>query len=341
MEITQAQTSTALSPLQAAGTIANAVAAQHVFDDYLSRRADNTLKAQRYALTAFSRFLDETGVAEISADLLQHQPTAWRGITWGLVEAFVKWCINAGYAIATTNNYLSAIKVYVKLAHKAETVTTDEFQRIRTVTGYSQKEGKRIDERRDVQRIGTKKADHVSLTPKQAQELKTQPDTPQGRRDTLLMCLLLDHGLRVSEAEILTVDNFDLKRGELRFYRPKVDKTQTHKLTADTLRALQRYMVADAPAIGRILHGSRRGGRLTGGMSKRAITARVKALGEEIGVFGLSAHDCRHFWATDAARNRTDAFVLQEAGGWSSLAMPRRYVEAAKIANEGVKLTNS
>ena len=29
---------------------------------------------------------------------------------------------------------------------------------------------------------------------------------------------------------------------------------------------------------------------------------------------------------------------LQEAGGWNSPAMPLRYVETAKIANEGVNL---
>ncbi len=30
--------------------------------------------------------------------------------------------------------------------------------------------------------------------------------------------------------------------------------------------------------------------------------------------------------------------VLQDAGGWASLAMPGRYIEAAKIANQGVRL---
>jgi hypothetical protein len=39
-----------------------------------------------------------------------------------------------------------------------------------------------------------------------------------------------------------------------------------------------------------------------------------------------------------AARNGTDPFALQEAGGWNSLTMPCRYVEAANLANEGVKL---
>jgi hypothetical protein len=29
---------------------------------------------------------------------------------------------------------------------------------------------------------------------------------------------------------------------------------------------------------------------------------------------------------------------LQDAGGWNSLAMPGRYFEAAKVANQGMKL---
>lgn len=73
-------------------------------------------------------------------------------------------------------------------------------------------------------------------------------------------------------------------------------------------------------------------------MSERSITARVGVLGRAVGVLGLSAHDLRHHWATSAARAGTDVFALQEAGGWSSLAMPRRYVETTKIANAGVRL---
>jgi hypothetical protein len=52
----------------------------------------------------------------------------------------------------------------------------------------------------------------------------------------------------------------------------------------------------------------------------------------------LSAHDQRRCWATRAARANTDAFDLRDAGGWNSLAMPNRYVEAAQFANEGVNL---
>jgi len=80
-------------------------------------------------------------------------------------------------------------------------------------------------------------------------------------------------------------------------------------------------------------------GRLhAAGISTRKLTERVRVLGERAGIQGLSAHDCRHYWATQAARNGTPVDRLMDAGGWSSPAMPMRYVEAAKIANEGVHL---
>ena len=85
--------------------------------------------------------------------------------------------------------------------------------------------------------------------------------------------------------------------------------------------------------------GKRKAHKLTGqGMTDRALTGRVKVLGEIVGLQGLSAHDCRHYWAIQAARAGTPVDRLQDAGGWNSPAMPLRYVEAAKIANQGVRL---
>src|SRR5260370_12599025 len=81
--------------------------------------------------------------------------------------------------------------------------------------------------------------------------------------------------------------------GLLTFYRQKVDKVQTHRLTRDTLFSAMRYFEVAKPA-GKLLMGSRKGGKLEGVMSERAITDRVRELGERIGVKGLSAQDCRH-----------------------------------------------
>lgn len=329
--------------LTVAGQVANKHAESAVFDDYHSRRADNTIRTHAAGLALFAEFLTVAGVDGVTGEALQKAPESWRGITWGIVEAFVKWLLSRGYSVSSVNTRLAAVKTYAKLASKAGTIDKIEYLQIKDVSGYAGKEAKRIDGRRDVTRIGGKKKEHVSLTPSQAKLLKTHDLTKaQGRRDALLMCLLLDHGLRVGEAAGLAVGNIDLSAGEIRFYRPKVDKEQTHKLTADTLRVAREYITHDAVASANgLLLGSVKGGRLTDKpMSARAITARVRYLGKKLlGLENLSAHDCRHFWATDAVRNGTDAFRLQEAGGWSSLVMPRRYVEAAIIANEGVFLS--
>jgi integrase len=327
-----------------------------VFDDYLSRKAANTIRTQATALALFADYLTAVGVT-LGCDDLQHDPACWRGVTWGIVEGFVKWQLQQGYSIASVNNRLAHIKTYAKLATKAGTVPAQEYAMIRLVQGYGGKEAKRIDKRRPVTRIesftyerdgrtitrqGVKKAEHVSLTKNQAKQLTDWMvyTGAQGRRDCLLMCLLLEHGLRVGEVARLTISDFDLAAGELRFYRPKVDKVQTHKLTATTLRAAMAYFEQDTPAQsadGRAILGSTKGGELTDmPMSERAITKRVAHLGQNIaGVDGLSAHDCRHYWATYWAA-KVSPFRLQEAGGWASLDMPRRYVEAAVVANEGM-----
>jgi len=321
------------------GAAANESAARHRFEDYQSRRSQQTLRRQKADLNLFNQFLNQIGAD--TQDLFT-MPSAWNGITWGLVDAFVKWQLTQGYAVQSVNVRLSTIKAYAKLAMQAGALLPQEYALIRSVSGYTQKEQRRIDQNRIITRIGGKKSSPVLITPAQAAALKSQPNTPQGRRDALLMCLLLDHGLRVGEVAILTVENIDLENGFLLFFRPKVDKSQKHRLSPDTLKAARMYAAfGDMPAKGLLLRRSLKNGDLgASGMSERAITERVKILGEMLGMglAGLSAHDCRHYWATQAARHGTDPFVLQEAGGWSSLAMPRRYIEENEISNEGINL---
>jgi len=324
--------------LQIAGQVANYHAAQRRFDDYLSRKADNTVVAQRSDLLHFSVYLHDVGVQNTpNEDQLQTDPLAWRGVTWGLVDGFVKWQLTQGHAITSINRRLSTIKVYAKLASQAGMIDAQELALIKTVTGYAKNEARRIDARRPVTRVGDKKRTPTRITHDQARQLKASPDTPQGRRDTLIMCLLLDHGLRVGEVVLLRAENFDVEGGLFYFERPKVDGAQVHKFSNDTLHALQGYIGAgDAPKTGPLLRGSRKSGALThAGISDRAIQARVRFLGEQIGLFDLSPHDCRHYWATYWAK-KVDVIQLQEAGGWSSLEMPRRYIERAKIANIGM-----
>lgn len=336
------------------GDAANAAAAGDVFMDYRLGKSDNTLKAHDQDLAQFAAFLSQA--VSVNGAALCCEPSAWNGVTWGLIEAFKRWLLSEGYSIGTINRTLSTVKKYAQLAFKAGSITADQYALIRTVQGYSGRESVNVDKKRRAaggairrQRAGVKKSEHVSLADDDATRLKNDhPNTPQGRRDAVLMGLLLDLGLRCGEVALLTVDTLDLKAGYIKFNRPKVHKEQTHQLPKSLLRALRAAEKAGEllPA-GALVRGSTReyqgkdkdgkpytrpGKLQSKGMSERAITQRVNVLGQRIGVHGLSAHDCRHYWATKESR-KNNPFALQEAGGWNSLAMPRRYTESAKVAN--------
>ncbi|MBT3390735.1 MAG: site-specific integrase [Chloroflexi bacterium] len=324
--------------LEKAGAAANQAAARHRFTDYKMRRADETLRRQKTDLELFGQFLEEL---QVNTGNLFDTPEAWQGVTWGLVEAFLRWQMSKGYALSSINVRLSTIKAFSRMVMQAGFLPPEEYALIRSIQGYTQKEQIRIDQRRQITRIGAKKASSVQISREQARLLKkAHANSPQGRRDALMMCLLLDHGLRVGEVAALSGDNLDLAQGTLRFYRSKVSKVQIHRLTGDTHTTARAYAdFGDLPDSAPLLRRSKKNEKLgKAGMSERAITQRVKFLGEKIGLMGLSAHDCRHYWATAAARHGTDPFTLQEAGGWASLAMPRRYIDDNDIANAEVKL---
>ena len=148
-----------------AGKIANIYAERNVFANYAEKQADNTLRRQRADLGIFAVFLQSAGVQHVpEADALMTQPDAWRGVTWGIVEAFRNWQVAQGYAVGSVNVRLSTVKTYARLATKAGVLTTTELALIRNVEGYNRKEAKRIDERRGQSRTGHKKAHSVSLT---------------------------------------------------------------------------------------------------------------------------------------------------------------------------------
>ena len=321
---------------QSAAAAADRAAAAVLFATYRAELAPNTRAAQDDDLARLVLFFTDVGVP---VGALGTDPHAWAGCSWGLLEAFKRWLLAEGYAIATINRTLATTKSYIKLATKAGALTADAAVLIATVHGYGGRAARNLDADRPTTRRSTKKPTALPIALAQARTLKAQPtDTPQGRRDALILALLLDHGLRVGELAALTPATIDIERETLTFYREKVGLTQTHRLSAATLHAARSYLHDLSPLPKQLLRGSRKNGQLAGTMGVRAIQARLRLLGKQIGLTVLSPHDCRHYWATAVVAGGTDLLALQEAGGWSSLEMPRRYVERAAIANDRVKL---
>jgi integrase len=293
----------------------------------------NTLIRQQSDLQRFAEYLAIMNTAT-TADALATDPEAWRGMTWKLLTGFVEWQLHTGFAVASCNVRLSTVRTYAALACRAGVIDEAEYRAIKAVNGYGDKEQQRIDESRDVKRVGTKKAAAVSLTDEQMKALvSNHPDTPQGRRNRLMMCLLLNLGLRLGEVMSLRANDFDLEAGTVTLYRPQVGKTQRCNLIGGLWDAARSYITHDvidpqAP----LLRASIKGGSLSAtnmGLTRFGVAKRVQKLGRTVGVENLSPHDLRHSWALRAARNKADLIALRDAGGWTSVATLVRYVEAA------------
>ena len=261
----QERTST---PLELAGQIANRAAGNTIFQRYLSEKSANTVKRHARDLELFAEYLLDVGIPLENGADFQVSPIAWQGVTWGIVEGYVQWLLQEDYAISSVNARLSTVRTYAQMAVKAGMIDRQEGVLIQSVKGFSRQGGLNVDGRRIqtrkretayaykpegkkrsivVQRRATKKRDPTILSDQQAYALKqVRNNSPQAWRDALLMCLLLDHGLRASEIALLKVTDVNLLMDTMTFVRPKVKGTEhertTHKLTAQAQSVASHYI---------------------------------------------------------------------------------------------------
>jgi integrase len=354
--------------LQTAGQIANKAAGSAIFSRYLSQKSENTLKRHSRDLELFAEYLLDIGIMPENGADFQTNPAAWRGVTWGIVEGFIAWQLQEGYAITTVNARLSTVKVYTQMAVKASTLPREEGMLIQSVKGFSRAGGANVDAQRPqtrieeityayrpdkqsktivVKRRSTKKRAPVALTLADARFLKQPRNaSPQAVRDALLISLLLDHGLRASELALLKASDLDLVDGTLRFFRPKVKGTAhewtTHQLTAVTQELAKNYLnthyppalLPNGPLIlttTRLKRNGEGGQLIQKGMNRVRISERVAWLGKQIGLMKLSAHDCRHFCATQMAQIGYGVDELMAWFGWTSAQTAVRYIATVEV----------
>ncbi len=312
-------------PMEQVAQSAEVARDKTLLERYQEGLSDETLERQGYDLALFTKFLESihTQPGDFYYDL-----EAWRHINAGLVDGFLQWLKHQGYAIGSLNVRLATVKAYCKVAHDAGVIPTTVYTRIQGVKGIPRKSARHVDKRRDVTRVGTKKASAVDVPDMLIEALK-HPDTGfLAKRDTLLMCLLLDHGLRVGEVAILKKTDINLTNRLLTFDRPKVSKgDQLHLLTDDTYAAALAYLPT-IPDDQESLFD----------LAVSSIQERVRMLGRAVGIPNLSPHDCRHSYADRAARSGATLDALMQAGGWSNYQTPLGYLKRRAISNDGIKL---
>jgi len=342
--VTQSDESTGICAAAIIGQAANQAADSNIFSEYVRRKSEHTRARHGFELRKFSAFLRGIGIDNQGMT----EPEEWRVITHGLIEAYREYLLRESYSINNINQIIFIIRKYAKLAGKAGFIDYSELYKIQEIESYRTKEAKHLDTQREAaniatryQKPGAKKETNVQITYEQAQLLKHgQPKTLAGLRDKLLITILLDHGVRISEAMALKGESFDMENRTITFYRSKTDQTDKHMMTADSFQATQEYFKVipqeESKSIWISVNKIDRPNR--SGFSIRAAAKRVTEMGNRIGLEKLSPHDCRHYFATAAKRGGTDTLDIMRAGGWVTVTMVNRYIDKDKISNLNVKL---
>lgn len=152
------------------------------------------------------------------------------------------------------------------------------------------------------------------------------------KRNATIILLLLDTGLRVSEAARLTIADLNLETGtaQIRSWRNgKKSRARIVKLGYMTRKSTWAYIASrkdpiqpNAPLLATV------DGKP---LDRNEIAKILKRIGSKAGVNGCHPHRFRHTFAIQFLRNGGDIFTLQELLGHSSLVMVRRYLSISQV----------
>ncbi len=318
------------------------------FQEFNRRKSKNTLAGYRRDLQRMADLLlpnagDDAGLQ------LSLFPALWRDIDETVVYAYRSRMESEGYALSSINRALCAVRSYAKLAMLSQVMPSEAYAKIAAIKGYSDKEAASLDQKRDYTRRAQvdenatgKKAEAVRIPDDIFHDLMTDHDldTYAGLRAAVVIRILAELGLRAGELAGIERKQVNLMAGSIRFYREKVHKTQTMKISRRLMKLLRLYM--DVFPRGKYLTWklSPAGKPLQcdpdeNGLSRAGISMLVKQQGRRFGLGKLSAHDLRHHWTTAQHRNGVDSVQLQRMGGWSSPAMLQTYIEEMDDVNDG------
>jgi integrase/recombinase XerC/integrase/recombinase XerD len=143
-----------------------------------------------------------------------------------------------------------------------------------------------------------------------------------GMRDKAIILLLLDTGLRLSEAANIKLGDIDIEREIIRV-QGKGARERIVRVGTTAQKALLRYLLSrkdKEPWLWVTQSGTR--------LKVAAIAQRFRVIRQLAGITDVrcSAHTCRHTFATSALLNGAGEFEVQSVLGHSTLHMTRLYV---------------
>ena len=181
-----------------------------------------------------------------------------------------------------------------------------------------------------------RKIPEVLTTEEQAALLRqSNPRYPTGERNRLMISLMLNTGLRLSEATGLHWRDVDLNTGKVMVRQGKGAKDRALWVGEDDLRLLRRWRerqaneIAGAPShVFTTLKGTP--------VSNRYVQEVVKRLAVKAGIAkDVHPHILRHTFATDLYRQTTNIRLTQKALGHANLSTTQIYTHIVDEELEG------
>jgi site-specific recombinase XerD len=277
-------------------TIDGAISSYH-----LSLRAGNkspaTIKTYLAALAQFSRFLAERGM-----------PRTLRAIRREHVETFIVSLQEAGQRPATVSVAYRSLQPFFKWAVGEDEIAASPMERMRPPI------------------VPEEPPAVLRETELRAIFEACSGSSFDDRRDTAIVRLLLDTGMRRAELAGLKVDDVDLDQ-QVAIVMGKGRRPRACPFGSKTAQALDRYLRL------RLAHPHAQRPELwlapRGALTDSGILQVLRRLGREAGVEKLHPHQFRHtyahMWLSDGG-NEGD---LMRLAGWKSRQMLSRYGASA------------
>ena len=150
--------------------------------------------------------------------------------------------------------------------------------------------------------------------------------TPRGVRDRAIMEVLYSTGLRATELCNLTLNDLDLREGELRV-KGKGGKDRIVPLGEVASTFLELYLREARPKLAtsqeQLLFLNQSGSQLT----RAYLYCVIKRYAQKAGLKGVGTHTFRHTCATHLLKGKADIRQIQKILGHASLSTTQRYTK--------------